>query len=188
MTMNVFKRALNKVKEERLRIYIGGGEPTIHPKFMDMLWYAVSFSKEHKLSIPWMVTNGSRTKIALQLAEMARNGTIECELSLDEYHSEISEEVKNEFRKSQNVDNLQSIRTAESIMSHGRGVKLYRDYYGSNPKRNKCCCQGPFTKPNGDILQCGCHGAKKIASVWTRMENFPSKSIYRSCSFGLEQK
>lgn len=41
MTIKVFKKAIKSAIGQSEEIYLGGGEPTLHPKFMDMLNYAI---------------------------------------------------------------------------------------------------------------------------------------------------
>jgi len=66
MTMDVFKAA---VKYDPNYISIGGGEPTTHPLFWDMLVHAIVESDD---VLPWLATNGKRTEDALRLAKLAK--------------------------------------------------------------------------------------------------------------------
>ena len=69
-------------------IAIGGGEPTIHPLFWQVLGLCMAES-EHV----WLATNGKETSTAIALAMLAKKGVIGCDLSQDEYHEYIDPKV-----------------------------------------------------------------------------------------------
>ena len=52
---------------------IGGGEPTIHPKFWEFIGLALG-----RAEYVWLATNGKETDTALALAGLAKRGVIGC--------------------------------------------------------------------------------------------------------------
>ena len=73
-------------------ISLGGGEPTIHPKFWEFIGLALG-----NFTYVWLATNGKETETALNLARMARRGVLAVALSQDEYHEEIDPRVIGAF-------------------------------------------------------------------------------------------
>ena len=92
MAIETMRNAINQIGGES--IAIGGGEPTIHPLFWQILGESIAYS-----DYVWLATNGSMTGIALALAKMAKRGVIGCALSQDEYHDYIEPEVIAAFSK-----------------------------------------------------------------------------------------
>jgi len=65
MSIETFKNCLEFDNEY---IILGGGEPTIHPLFWQLLGLSISSGEV------WLATNGKETSIALALAKMAKKG------------------------------------------------------------------------------------------------------------------
>ena len=94
MDMETFKAALNFAESYGFEnIAIGGGEPTVHPQFWEMLGLAVLWGVD-----VWLATNGKRKKDALRLAKAAEKRIVAVDLSLDEWHEPIDYEVSDAFR------------------------------------------------------------------------------------------
>lgn len=145
MSDEVFKAALELAMEfEDMEITLGGGEPTLHPRFWEFLGLAL---KAHALlddGLEWkplVITNGSVTDSALALARLSKAGVISAELSQDEWHDPIDPRVIREFG--------QRIRQVRNIRRVGRG----RMISGSTPG---CCCETMLIDPEGVIWSCGC--------------------------------
>jgi len=159
MTLATFYNVI-KFGEEWAGDYIslGGGEPTIHPKF----WEILGLSIGHFESV-WLATNGSVTRTALALARMAANGVIGCRLSLDSYHDEIDACVEQAFEVAlggRNANDAREIsRGAEAVGANL--INSGRCDWGED----RCPCDTTFIKPNGDIHVCGCEDSPKIGSV-----------------------
>jgi len=147
MSFEVYKKA---VSLNDSYICIGGGEPTIHPKFWDFIAYAL----EKKKSI-WLATNGKKTKTAITLASMStkKNIKLKAELSLDPWHEKINSSVVKVFK------NINSIREGYSLVHSGRAKYFFKDTLAG------CSCSLPFIKPSGTIKYCGCKNSKTIGSV-----------------------
>lgn len=150
---------LTNFRVEDLLLTIGGGEPTLHPKFEIFLWAAIGLLKSSQgFRLVGVVTNGSVTKRALELAKLATSGVIEASLSYDDFHdkSMVAEEVVTAFSKeTDGVSRISIRKTTYKPMPHGRaltsGIQTH-PYY----TKESCMCEAIFISPNGDIYQCGC--------------------------------
>jgi MoaA/NifB/PqqE/SkfB family radical SAM enzyme len=157
MSIETFKKAL--VLEEY--VALGGGEPTIHPQFWEMLGLAIG-NCEHV----WLATNGSQTDISLALAKMAKKGVMGCALSQDAYHDAIDDDVIKAFTKekkqSQSIfggeqnNDLREIRDVT-----GKEINSGRCDFG----KDDCVCPEFVVEPDGTIKGCGCADAPTIGNV-----------------------
>lgn len=142
-------------------ITIGGGEPTIHPKFWEI--FGEVMAQEHTDINPLIVTNGSMTTIAKALANMARAGVISAALSQDAYHDPIEGEVIEAFRREDrlwhnpNFDDLREIRD----VTHSE-INAGRCDFGTD---DACPCNDFIVQPNGDVKLCGCDDAPIVGNV-----------------------
>ena len=107
-------------------LVLGGGEPTVHPQFMDFLGPAIVHNPEPELPI-LVVTNGKRKDIALKLAWLAKQRLIQAELSVDMFHDAISDEVLKAFEpagrhysESSHSRDFRGIRSVRRIVPVGR--------------------------------------------------------------------
>jgi MoaA/NifB/PqqE/SkfB family radical SAM enzyme len=157
MPIKTFKKAL----EFDEMVSIGGGEPTIHPKFWELLGLAIGHS-----DYVWLATNGKKTETALALAKIAFMGVIGCDLSQDAYHEEIDASVVMAFTKTthdgvsggydrQNNDS-RAIRDVTS-----REINAGRCDFGEEG----CVCSDLVCEPDGTIRACGCEGAPTFGNV-----------------------
>jgi hypothetical protein len=156
MSVRDFKNVLYEHRPEFMTI--GGGEPTLHPDFFEILFYAMSIGNV------WMATNGSNTEISLALAEMNRvkEGIFKCVLSQDEYHDSIDRIVVSAFesmgkRNFNKTNHYLSGKNREREMNVGRA----REFFGIQEEID-CPCEGPFVRPNGKVYRCGCHDSPEI--------------------------
>jgi len=140
MTMEIFNKACKISEDLGKYITIGGGEPTLHPLFWNMLGTATMYSEE----VPYIITNGSITNRALKLNRLAIDGVIGAELSQDNYHDVIDQKVINAFTKRKAIRNV-----GERIVSIGRALN-----WGTID--DACICEGLLIDPKGNIWACGC--------------------------------
>ena len=164
MSIATFKRAVKLANHYGDTISIGGGEPTVHPKFWDMLGWAITHTdcEDNKT---WLATNGKKTQDAIRLASLAKSGVISCDLSQDPYHETIDERVIRAFNVRENdrlrdmgINDHRGVRnTSNSLINAGR----------CDWGEDMCICEDIFVKPNGDIHQCGCADSPKIGNVLT---------------------
>ncbi len=153
-------------------ISIGGGEPTLHPRFWEFL--ALSLGSAEYV---WLATNGSQTKIALILAKMACKGVLGCALSQDEYHDPIDPSVIAAFTKKKSDHPYNNInrsieddqREIRTVTQHPQNLSLFRDPEdGGNPEN--CACPDIFVIPSGKVKFCGCCNAPVIGDVFKKFQ------------------
>ena len=148
MSEEVFRKCIEFANQTEDIIFIGGGEPTCHPKFWEFLCYAlenhyVSY-EENKI---WMVTNGKKTEDALKLLNLTKKGIIMAVLSQDIYHEYIDDNVVDGFTA------IKALNEVSRIVSSGRA----KFFYGSE---KRCSCPDLFINPKGDVFSCGCRKHK----------------------------
>lgn len=79
MSVEDFHAAIQLAKEQAQHVTIGG-EPTLHPRFKEFLMHAVwelaGVGYDMGMTAVHMVTNGSNTELALNIARLAQQGVI----------------------------------------------------------------------------------------------------------------
>src|SRR6266702_604614 len=154
MTSDVFDAALSLSSHYGDSVTLGGGEPTIHPKFWE--FFGKSLAVDCQETPPFIVTNGKNKDIAIALARMAKGGVIGAALSQDRYHDSIEPEVVEAFTKSSgdwghgNSDDLREIWHINSLLNVGR-AKL-----NQLATVEGCICDSIVVEPSGKLWQCGC--------------------------------
>ena len=146
MDMEVVRKACQIASEYEEFITIGGGEPTLHPNFME-IFGLVLLSATNDYT-PFIVTNGTNKELTLKLL---RCKSIQCEVSLDDgYHdsSMVSDEVKELARKQQ------ATRNVRRISKTGRGKNI-------SGAEKICVCNDTFIDVNGNVYLCGCKKHKR---------------------------
>jgi len=170
MPWRTFKRACDLCFDHGELIFIGGGEPTLHPKFFQFLGYAIATQPYSELDgiTVGVITNGSVTESAIRLAQMAEAGIIYAGLSLDQFHDPIHHRVEDAFSKNHGVKGDQDKREVRreifQIMPAGRGKDLV-DSARYKASWTDCACPGAMVKPNGNIYNCGCPDAPVIGNI-----------------------
>lgn len=176
MSIKVFKKCLEWDNE---CISIGGGEPTIHPKF----WEIIGLALGH-VDYVWLAINGKEKDISLNLARMAKKGILACELSADEYHGKIDGAVFSAFElEKYNPHNLPNRNNGDL-----RGVRDITRWGEKNPIMagrcdwgdKGCVCEDLFVKPNGNVYVCGCKNSPKLGNIMT-LENLPDDLEWGEC-------
>lgn len=164
--MRVYRRVLQHCDG---MLTLGGGEPTLHPRFWEYLALAIGDCDEQGV---FLVTNGSRTGTALRLARLARRGIIGCALSVDDWHDPIDPRVVQAFMKEPRArrsygyaagdtlqhDDLREIRSVTTLVKSGR----------CNFGHTDDCDGGPHVMPDGTVKQCSCMDAPVIGSVFDK--------------------
>ena len=173
MSMEVFRAAVGVLDSES--ISIGGGEPTLHPNFWEILGLCLGKYGTGTGQV-WLATNGSNTEIAVSLAKMASTGTIACDLSRSQYHDGIDQEVVKAFEQgsggkiirwnSQGTSDMRNITgERESLIIAGRATSEFLYNQGIREIQHSCICPGIIVKPNGDIMGCGCADAPRLGNI-----------------------
>ena len=156
MSMEVFEAAVSKL--DAYSIQLGGGEPTMHPRFVEILFKCLGTPDTESI---WLATNGSQTAISIALAKMARAGVISVALSRDQYHDPIDPKVIKAFegadkRYPSKPDNdCRAIRSVTRVVRQGRATWGIPD----------CCCEGVMVLPDGVVRHCGCVKSKTYGNV-----------------------
>lgn len=151
MSKATLKKALALAAEYGQSVFIGGGEPTVHPLFWEFLGIILSQDRNIDLDSLGMVTNGKKTKDALALASLARRGILQVELSQDRFHESIAPEVIKAFTVTgeRKDGDLRGIRTVRRIVAQGRGK-------GIAGALDDCSCEELMVDPKGKLWACGC--------------------------------
>lgn len=146
MTMETFIAVCKLAKKMGDYIVLGGGEPTIHPNFFEMLGISIVYSEEN---LPLVITNGKISNIAYELYWLTKNNKIYCNLSQDSFHEPIDKKIVSLFTNAKLIRNVD-----QNIIPVGRGKKI-----STSKNKKQCSCNELFIDPTGYIYSCGC---KKI--------------------------
>ncbi len=164
-----------------LHVDIGGGEPTVHPEFWDLIDIACNaikpgadvfakfaFTKQLRpLSGLKVYTNGKNVEDALRLVDMAENGLLDVALSLDKYHESISSDVEYAFKCSSS--------SHVGIACAGNSpVRAGRAAMNDISTVVTCVCSEPIISSNGLIYACGCK-SETFGSVFDY--NIPARAL-----------
>ena len=180
MSMDTVNAAIDFMEDYGTEtVSVGGGEPTIHPKFKEIIWELVHSKIDHGLSYIWLATNGKYKKMAMWLLRMQEEEHIAVELSQDIYHDPIDLETVEAFERLGKHDwsgGFRGIRNTteskEPIMA-GRAITEVFGYDEDDLPdltEQDCICPGWIIKPNGDVHQCGCDDSPKIGDVYNGIE------------------
>lgn len=169
MSIYTVKKALELIEDRDDMICIGGGEPTIHPQFWEILGLCLSVSPMD--CGPFIVTNGKEKETAITLAKLAWREVIGADLSLDPFHEPIDPEVVHAFSRESPYRHFgRSRHDFNGPMDKFRDVSINianagrarDDGMGTD---NHCVCDDLFVAPNGDIFSCGCQ-VERFGTVW----------------------
>lgn len=191
-------------------ISIGGGEPTLHPRFFDILKICLE-----DFNYVWMATNGSQTDKMYRLSNIIdQNDYPDCNcseddidsgyctcyengifqedklsvaLSLDYFHDPIDERIENLWRRRAKRDGWNSPRYFEirDVTQSSSGViaEGRAKRTGSGWNENDCVCPDLLIRPDGKIKLCGCKKSPIIGNVWYGIDEKWEKVIYEDDSF-----
>jgi len=173
MSIETFRNALLMGDSESTTL--GGGEPTLHPMFAQMLFEAIGNSEW-----VWLATNGSQTETALTLAKLAKKGVIACALSRDIYHDPIDDRVIKAFERP--ADDFTPFKHKPSS-----DCREIRDVTGKEIKAGRmklgikgCVCPEMIVKPDGTIRACGCDDSPVLGNV-NDVVSIPDDWEYGEC-------
>lgn len=169
MTEEVFRAAIKLCEDYDGHITLGGGEPTLHPKFRMFLIEAIAASEYE----PLVVTNGSVKKDALLLAKLANKGVVHAELSTDEFHDPIDGEVYAAFEGRYRDVTRQGSQDPIAVGRALTVLEIEPDEY------NKCACEDCIIKPDGTVRQCGCDDSPVIGNVFDGIDDYRWGECYK---------
>lgn len=181
-------------------IAIGGGEPTLHPRFFDLLQSAL-----WKFEYVWMATNGRRTKVMRRLYDILQDqdyendeydpiiadGNLTVALSQDYYHDPIDERIVALWHRHADQHKHNGFQIRDVTRSYSGVTNVGRAKRNGLGASDHCPCSDIVIKPDGTLRLCGCPKAPKIGKVWYGIEekweryiNENKKYQYTRCFFG----
>jgi hypothetical protein len=183
MSMEVVHAALQIAHNEKYKIVIGGGEPTLHPQFSEILT-ATRCANTSGTAIV-VKTNGTNEKLSLWLARMDQR-IVTAVLSADQFHDlgAVPESVQREFKLleiARNGGKPIKWRRITVIANQGRA----RDNgLSTHPERRVCLGSGSGLHifPGGRIYGCTCDDAPFFGSV-QGIYDIPDWWLDGECSF-----
>ena len=194
ITIENFRKAIEVAKDHCDYLMIGGGEPTCHPDFELIMYYAIVASNdEGKVAI---VTNGKITERAMQIHSLTVSGVLQGELSQDCFHDPIDPKVVKAFRDYNWIDNY-GIKKKRSLIRDTTfdgnrepaiisGREVQRRGLSRRPRKDSCPCDDTFVRPNGKIYQCGCYDSPCIGDVNKGYNSPCPGACYRSDEYKKE--
>jgi MoaA/NifB/PqqE/SkfB family radical SAM enzyme len=174
ISMEAFEVALSL--EPQALLNIGGGEPTCHPLFWDLMSLAI---RRRGVNQVWIATNGKRTDDALELARMIGLGVIRGVLSQDKWHEPVEDKVVKAFRLAK--------RSKSAIRDISKKDRFVPIYGGRCDWGCRWECVGDnmlFVQPNGEIRQCACEFSPIIGDVFFGYKPIFSGNNAWRCAFG----
>lgn len=148
MGMAVVERALKLAEGHETEVVLGGGEPTLHPEFLDILGKAIVATASSELYV-LVVTNGTDKAITHKLLDLAAKEIIKAEVSQDEWHDLDMVDPEVRFRAAQ----MKAVRSVKAIVAQGRAKKI-------SYAREGCGCETPIVMHDGAVWACGCKSQK----------------------------
>lgn len=186
-------------REDNCTISIGGGEPTLHPHFFDILKRCLS-----EFDYLCLATNGSQTKIMHRLGNIIDgcdyesfddvckcktekerdycscydkigyiDGTdkLSVALSQDSFHDPINESVRNRWIRNANMHKRSGYEIRNVTASHNGVAAAGRAKKTNSGWSDHCVCSTPMIKPDGRIKLCGCIGSPVIGDIYRGIDN-----------------
>ena len=175
MSLDTFRAAMRW--EPQALLNFGGGEPTCHPLFWDMLDIAIKARGKGKL---WIATNGKRRTHAILLAGMIRDGVIMGALSVDQWHEKVGQDVVDAFLQAKDYSRKPTIRNVGRTLDP---IRAGRCDWGE--RRDCVGCGMPFVQTDGGVRQCACNEAPVVGDVFSGYEPMYSGKDAWTCAFGL---
>jgi organic radical activating enzyme len=178
--LDALKFLSNEMDYEMLSI--GGGEPTMHPRFFDILkmslwhfryvWMATNGSKTHSMKRLSHILDGEEQTFQERKGEyydvviMDHEDHLTVALSLDYYHSPINGAIESLWKQmSKHQGSGYEIR---NIFEHGNGaVKSGRAEKNMIWEKEDCICSGLFVTIEGNLKPCGCLNAPIIGDIYS---------------------
>ncbi|CAH6989134.1 putative Radical_SAM domain-containing protein [Vibrio chagasii] len=159
MNHEVYAKSIQVAKRFDQPITIGGGEPTLHKHLFDFLDFTLG---RFDIEMVYLITNGSNKSKSLKLLDYKeRYESFDCQLSLDDYHDPISEDVIYAFEQ----EGSHAIRTVDPQHLIPMGGALENQMVSDENYSGGCKCTSLFIKPNGDLKICACEDADIVGNI-----------------------
>ena len=167
MDITTFRKALKIAADNDDYITLGGGEPTLHPRFEQFLIEAIGAFDDEDAKVN-VITNGKLVRKAMLIAKLTKANVISGELSQDPWHEEIDDKVVETFEEigAKNFNSRPYIRdvSKNGVIPVGRAKTLPLHEFRMERKRT-CACEDLFVTPKGIIRQCGCPRSPVVGNV-----------------------
>ena len=165
------RAAINCAGEYDEFLTLGGGEPTMHPQFFQLLHYALQDN------YVWFATNGKKTRTMRRLADILcgedyheepifANDKLTVTLSQDPWHEAIDDSIASSWKRwaksNRNFEIRNTTNSPTGVIKQGRAKKT-----GVWQIENECVCATFMIKPDGNIYGCGCPGAPVIGDIYS---------------------
>lgn len=172
-------------------ITIGGGEPTLHPRFFDILKCCLE-----DFEYVWFATNGSQTKTMYRLADIINGNDIDnvectCEtdeerdycscydnadiiyqenklsvaLSLDPWHDPINQRIVDIWKRNSQKHGHSHFEIRNVSTSIDGPAAQGRAKKTGAGYGKQCVCADYIIKPDGKVKLCGCDNAPVIGDI-----------------------
>ena len=178
MSLTTFHKALELSKNTDEYISVGGGEPTLHPHFEQIMYECISATSTD--TPLWIVTNGTHKRRSMMLADLCDKNIIKVRLSIDQFHNKkmVHPDVLDRYTDGgwlwgNVINGIARNRRPDQIMKNGRGKNVQEATGGPD-----CGCTDMIIQPTGKIRQCGCDDAPVIGNV---NKGITVKNYYSSC-------
>jgi len=195
MPMTVVRKALALARENYWNITLGGGEPTLHPRFEEILCAAM-VANQSDIGV-YIATNGSHRERSLLLAKFsACEELITVKLSDDQFHDAtmVHPDVRRAFNNIAWISEQRRWESSHLPMPSGWQPKKFRLEHIVNQGRAKdnnigtregCVCETLTVGPRGQMRGCACPEAPDFGNVMERPE-VPEGWSDNDCSFQEE--
>lgn len=170
MPRNIFQKALSVAIDRGDYVTIGGGEPTMHPRFFKYLNLVREEQRRGNFEItPFLVTNGKaygkadRLLRILEHEQEMEEQTISVNLSRDQWHDAIDPRIVQRYHQLKVASKgFINFRSVTKIAPVGRGRNSVFD---EQRTITPCACEDALVDPQGQVWSCGC---KKhlLGSIW----------------------
>ena len=170
MPLNVFQKALSVAIDHGDIVTIGGGEPTMHPRFFEYLNLVREEQRRGNFEIePFLATNGKaygKADRLLRILEREQEWgehTISVNLSRDRWHDGIDGRIVQRYHQLKVMTkNLIDFRSVTKIAPVGRGRN---GVFDEQRTITPCACEDALVDPQGQVWSCGCK-KRLLGSIW----------------------
>lgn len=154
MSVDAIKTAIRLAEKTQRCLCIGGGEPTVHSQF----WEVLGLALDSKIPRIWMGVNGKKTRRTLALLDMHSKdprGRVKIMVSRDEWHDVIDPSI---FEKCEQVG--AEIRTNARVSKNGFAIA--NNLYNTTD----CECPDLHIHVDGGVKVCACDDAPVLWNIY----------------------
>jgi hypothetical protein len=172
MTLDTFRRTVRLAISYNQEVYLGGGEPTLHPQLWEFIGLSLKanalLSQQHNKNLTGLVTNGTNRDISLRLAALADIGALSVRLSNDAHHDHtmVDSEVREAFKAVFSFTSARVCSSKECVDSIVAMIPLgraKRHHYTKEFPPDGCGAE-VHVDPDGRVWRCSCR-KERIGNV-----------------------